>query len=67
LLAAVVLELASGVKTTRLSFTHDCCTSRKLANMFNIRAALAGFRRGGFVLQGGRKDFVDASNNVFWE
>jgi hypothetical protein len=27
LLAAMVLELASGVKSTRLSFTHDCCTN----------------------------------------
>lgn len=26
LLAAMVLELASGVESTRLSFTHDCCT-----------------------------------------
>lgn len=48
LLAAVVLELASGVKTTRLSFTHDCCTSRMLANIYNFVRLLASFRWGGF-------------------
>jgi hypothetical protein len=57
LLAAVVLELASGVKTTRLSFTHDCCTSRRLANIFNFVRLLAGFRRGGFVARRRSKGF----------